>query len=199
MKQFFKTMFACVLGVMIAGFIGIFVFLFSIISMVAFSSQTYEVKENSVLNLSLNSSVIEVKSGNDFSEIMSVLEDTPQPLLLTDILKSIQYAASDSKIKGIYLNTDNYQGSYATSTQIRNELTKFKESGKFIIAYNNNFSQSQYFLSSVADSLFVNPLGGINLAGLSNKQIFLKNTLDKFGIQPEVFTSLFPLNRNHPN
>lgn len=188
MKQFFKTMFACILGVMIAGGLGFTIFIFSIISIASFSTPTPTVKDNSVLNLSINSSVIEVKEGGELEEILSAIQDDgAQPLLLTDIMKSINQARINPKVKGIYLNTDNYKGSYATSAQIRRELIRFKESGKFIIAYNNIYGQNQYFLSSVADSIYVNPVGAVAITGLCSKQIFFTKALEKFGIEPQIF------------
>ena len=187
MKQFFKTMFASALGVFLAGWIGMVLFFIAIIAIVASTDSTSPVKDNSILKLNLNTSVVEVKDAelNDLLNVM--MNDGQQPLYLIDIINSISQAKTNTKIKGIYLNTDNYVGSYAISSQIRSELVKFKESGKFIIAYNNYYTQNQYFLSTVADSIYVNPLGGVSLTGLSSKQIFFKNTLDKLGVKPEVF------------
>ena len=187
MKQFFKTMFASALGVFLAGWIGMVLFFIAIIAIVASTDSTSPVKDNSILKLNLNTSVVEVKDAELHDLLNVMMNDGQQPLYLIDIINSISQAKTNTKIKGIYLNTDNYVGSYAISSQIRSELVKFKESGKFIIAYNNYYTQNQYFLSTVADSIYVNTLEGVSLTGLSSKQIFFKNTLDKLGVKPEVF------------
>lgn len=187
MKQFFKITFACILGVFIAGFLGSLLFFFGIISMASLSTPTYSPSKTSVFKLKLNTTVVERTEIDPFQEIVQAISKETAPIGLNNILESIDKAKLNSHITGIYLNTDGYSGSYATSEAIRRKLEEFKESGKFIIAYNNNFSQNQYYLSSVADSIYLNPVGSIQLSGLISQNIFFKNALDKLGVQMQIF------------
>ncbi|MEG1617911.1 MAG: signal peptide peptidase SppA [Bacteroidales bacterium] len=187
MKQFFKITFACVLGVMIAGFIGSVLLFFGIISMATVSSPQYKPSSNTVFKLKLNTSVVERASVNPLEEIMNIYSDDASPIGLDVILQSIEKAKKDDHVIGIYLNTDGYSAAYATTEAIRRKLDEFKESGKFIVAYNDAYSQNQYYLSSVADSIYLNPVGSLNFSGLASQHIFFKNALDKLGVQMQVF------------
>ena len=120
-------------------------------------------------------------------EPMNVIKDQEPALSLETILASIEKAKNSKFIEGIYLNTDGYAAGYATTEAIRRKLNEFKESGKFIIAYNDQFSQKQYYLSSVADSIYVNPYGSIELTGLASQGLFFKNALEKFGVEMQIF------------
>ena len=188
MKQFFKTMFACVLGVFVAGLLGFFVLMFGLISAAAFSSgSSYAPTKTSVFCLSLNTEVQDRVDNSPFMAIRRALYDEVEPLGLDQIIDAIGKAKENKHIKGIYLNTDNYYGSYAISTEIRRALSEFKAAGKWIVAYNSNYSQNQYYLATVADSIFINPMGSLDLSGLATTGMFFKKALDKFGIDMQVF------------
>ena len=187
MKQFFKITFACVLGVMIAGLLGTILFFVGIISTASFSSSTFKPSANSVFTLKLNTLVVERSNDDPFSAIFSELSNEEAPIGLNDIIESIDKAAKSDKIVGIYLNTDGYLSSYPISEAIRNKLAEFKKSGKFVIAYSNNFSQNGYYLSSIADSIYLNPVGMLQFDGLTSQTTFFKNALDKLGIEMQVF------------
>ena len=193
MKQFFQTTFACVLGIFIAWILGFFILTAAIIGSAASSISassdevTFQPKSRSIFHLQLDRQVVDRVNLDPFAEISNVLNDTKGALGLNEILSSIEKAQYNDNIKGIYLTTDGYESSFGTSAELRKKLTSFKESGKFVIAYNNNYSLNQYYLSSVADSLFINPFGSIELRGLSSTSIFFKNTLDKIGVQMQIF------------
>ncbi|MEG1587441.1 MAG: signal peptide peptidase SppA [Bacteroidales bacterium] len=187
MKQFFKITFACILGVFIAGFIGSILFFFGIISMASISTPAYTPSESTIFKLKLNTAVTERVQIDPLNEIMNTISKESQPTGLDEILLSIEKAQHNNHIIGIYLNTDGYQASYATTEAIRNKLEDFKKTGKFIIAYNSNFSQNQYYLSSIADSIYLNPVGSIQFSGLVSQNIFFKNALDKLGVQMQIF------------
>ncbi|MEG0950012.1 MAG: signal peptide peptidase SppA [Bacteroidales bacterium] len=187
MKQFFKITFACILGVFIAGFIGSLLFIFGIISMADMSTPTYSPSKTSVFKLKLNTTVTERVQIQPLDEIMNTLSKETSPLGLNDILSAIDKAQQNKHIAGIYLNTDGYTASYPTTEAIRRRLEAFKESGKFIIAYNNHYSQNQYYLCSVADSIFLNPVGSLNLTGLITQNVFFKNALEKLGVEMQIF------------
>jgi protease-4 len=186
MNQFFKNVFASCLGVGLAiiGIVALFFFIGIGLASTA-SEKKVKVENNSVLKISL---------GQVIPEQTNNLETNPfdlnnQHILgLSDIEDAIEHAATDDKIKGIYLNLDNgVNAGIAKATSLRNALAKFKESGKFIIAYSKYYSQGAYYVSSVADKVYVNPLGGLDFHGFSAMIPFFKDMLDKLGITMQVF------------
>jgi protease-4 len=106
---------------------------------------------------------------------------------LDDIIAAIRKAKNDHRIKGIYLNPRIFSASPATLAQIRQELIDFKESGKFIVAYADTYTQSGYYLASVADKIAVNPQGSLDIHGLASMPVFYKDALEKLGIEVQVF------------
>ena len=191
MKNFIKTVFASAIGVLISISFIIFVLLFSVISAavssISSSEGAFEPKENSVLKLNLNNEVVDYVKNDPFVELTKLVEESQGPIALRDIIYSIDMAAKNENIKGIYLTTDGYSGSYAISSEIRRKLESFKETGKFVISYNNMYTQNQYYLGSVADSVYINPYGTIAVAGLSQQSIFFKKTLEKLGVEMQIF------------
>ena len=112
----------------------------------------------------------------------------PQPIIgLTELINNIDKAKEDPKIEGIYLELTNLAAGVATVDEIRNALLDFKESGKFVICYSNLYTQSTYYLGSVADEVYLNPEGMIYMKGLNMQIEFFKGTFEKLGIEPEVF------------
>ncbi|MDO5572287.1 MAG: signal peptide peptidase SppA [Bacteroidales bacterium] len=187
MKQFFKTMFACILGVFLSGFLGSMIMLFVLVGMAATSTTTYIPVENTIFKLELNSSVVETTSNDPMNEIINSLSNKQTPLALNKILKAIDVAKNNDKISGIYLKTDGYSAPYATSEAIRRKLDDFKKSGKFIISYNDFYSQNQFYISTVSDSTFLNPMGAVSFSGLASSYMFYKKALDKLGVEVQVF------------
>lgn len=185
MKQFFKNIFASTFGVLFAFVIictvGSFVFMGIIAS--SASDSEYKPKENTVFNLSLSGVVSDNVHSNPFSELMGEKE----PLSLSKILRSIRMAKENKNIKGIYLETGLTEMSVATLSAIRKALVDFKESGKFIISYSDSYSQGGYYVASVADSVFVNPLGGVELRGLYSNGLFFSGLAEKIGIEFHIF------------
>ncbi|QJD97504.1 signal peptide peptidase SppA [Mucilaginibacter robiniae] len=184
MKQFFKFVLATVIGFLIVGVI--LVLLVVGIAISAGSHSSTEVKSNSILNISLNSTIPE-RSPNSPLSILSFLgigED--KSVGLNDILTSIRKAKTDDHIKGIYLTPGESPSGYATTEEIRNALLDFKKSHKFIIAYSEVYSQGFYYLASVADKVYINPKGIFEFRGLSSQITFYKGALDKLGIEAQV-------------
>jgi protease-4 len=105
---------------------------------------------------------------------------------LNDLLKSIRYAATDDKIKGIYLHLTFSPNSYATLEEIRNALIEFKQSKKFIVAYGEVMEEHSYFLASVADKVYLNPAGELLINGFSYQEPYLKNMFEKIGVEPQL-------------
>lgn len=191
MKDFFKMMFASTLGFIIASI------LFSLLSMLILvgmvgsmassvgGKQQFVLQDNSVLHLKLNGIIQERVADNDpFTELLG---STPGPIGLNDIVGAIRKAKNNDKIKGIYLDTRIFSASNATLAEIREELEKFKESDKFIVAYSDNYLQSGYYLASVADKVIINPYGTLDIHGLSSTPLFYKDALDKLGVEMQLF------------
>ena len=184
MKDFIKFTFASVLGVVLAGIVFTILGIVTMVGMVASSDTETTVKENSIFVLDLNGVLSERVEENPFQSIMG---DDMQSIGLDDLLSAIQKAKDNENIKGIYLQPANFSASFASLEEIRQALLQFKESGKFIVAYADQYTQGMYYLASVADKLIVNPQGSIGWHGLASETIFFKDLLKKVGIDMQVF------------
>jgi len=190
MKNFFKITLASLLAFIIGSLLLLFIGIGTIGALVASSDKPVTVKKNSVLEITLNKEIMDRGSDNpmDGFDFMSM---KPQPKLgLNNILDCIEKAKTDDKIKGIYLNINNISssfGGYAVAQEIRTKLKEFKTTDKFVVAYNNmGFSQKAYYLASVSDSIFINPLGNIWFTGMGGEMTFYKNFLKKIGVEAQV-------------
>ena len=184
MKDFFKFTFASMLGVVLAGVVFTILGIVGMVGMVASSDTETMVKENSILILDLDGSLSERVQDNP---LQSLLGEEYQVYGLDDILSSIRKAKENENIKGIYLQAGIMNASFASLEEIRNALTDFKESGKFIVAYGDQYMQNMYYLASVADKVIVNPQGSITWQGLASQTIFFKDLLKKVGVEMEIF------------
>ncbi len=149
------------------------------------SSDKYNLKDNTVLTLKLEGTLSERVEPNSFLDLIG--QNTDLEIGLDDILSSIKKAKENDNIKGIYINAGAFAASNASLKEIRDQLADFKESGKFIIAYADVYSQGCYYLSSVADKVIMNPQGNLDLHGLSSSPTFYKGLLDKVGIEMQIF------------
>jgi protease-4 len=184
MKAFFINLLATVTGLFVFCILGFFV-LIGIIGAVASSGdQVPVVKENSVLHIPLGGMLVEQVIENPFEEILG---DAVSQLGIREAINAIEKAKSDINIKGIYLESKYMQGSYAQFEEIRDALISFKESGKFIYAYGDYMSESDYYLASIADSIFLNPEGSLEFNGMAANIMFYKGMFDKLEIEPVVF------------
>lgn len=184
---FWKTFWASLLASIISGLIGIALFFVILNSMLAgfnelFKPKKLVVKENSVLHMTLDGDIGDYTYA-DFNTTMFSLN---KHFGLYDILEGLKIAKEDENIKGIYLNCDNINAGYSTVKEIRDGLADFQSSGKFIIAYAENYDKKSYYLSSVADSLFVFPTGMIDFLGLGAEITFLKGALEKLDVQMQI-------------
>lgn len=172
------------LGVVLAGIVFTILGITTMVGMIASSDTETTVKENSIFVLDLDGTLSERVQENPVKELMG---DNYQSLGLDDILSSIKKAKDNENIKGIYLQAGMMDASFASLEEIRNALKNFKESGKFIVAYADQYDQSMYYLASVADKVIVNPQGSIAWQGLVSQSIFFKDLLEKVGIKMEIF------------
>ena len=188
MKQFFKFMLASVAGFFIAGFL-IIIFIITIVSsMIGGLKENDKVKisEHSVLQINLEGPIKERTPKNPIEDIGLTGISINKGLGLDDILKSIEAAKTDSKIDGLFTNLNSLQTGIATVEEIRNALLDFKTSKKFIYAYSESYSQGEYYLASLADKIYLYPEGDIDFRGFRAELMFLKGTLEKLELQPEV-------------
>ena len=172
------------LGVVLAGVVFTILGIVGMVGMVASSDTETMVKENSILILDLDGSLSERVQDNP---LLSLLGEEYQVYGLDDILSSIRKAKENENIKGIYLQAGILDASFASLEEIRNALKDFKESGKFIVAYGDQYMQNMYYLASVADKVIVNPQGSITWQGLASQTIFFKDLLQKVGVEMEIF------------
>ena len=186
MKQFFKFVFASMLGFFLTLLIFTVIVIGGITALVSSTEKTAEVKENSILYVNLNFPITERSEANPFEDVDFGPLKSEKVLGLNDILKSIKNAKEDNKIKGIYLDVSYVSTGMATLEEIRNELINFKKSGKFIIAYSEVYSQGSYYLASVANKVYLNPQGILELKGFSSQISFFKGALEKLAIEPQI-------------
>jgi protease-4 len=181
MKQFFKFVFATIVGIILTSVF----FLIICIGIIAALSgdKTVEVSSNSVLRIAFKANIPERTPDNMLSGILGIEDKT---IGLNDILANIKKAKTDDHIKGIFLDESYMLSGQATTEEIRNALIDFKKSGKFVVAYAEIYTQSFYYLASVADKVYINPKGIFDLHGFSSQVTFLKGALDKLGIEMQV-------------
>ncbi len=186
--DFFKRFLASCLGSVVGiGFL-LFLILFGIIGISSSSSisniEKSKIEENSVLDLNLDVAIRD--RGPKTSVLELSLEISPKAVGLNQILGSIIKAKKDNKIKGISLNSDFINAGWVQTQEIRDALKDFKDSGKFVYAYSNFFSQKGYYLASIADSIFMSPLGIIEFKGLSSEILYYDKFQKKYGLKYEV-------------
>jgi protease-4 len=186
MKQFFKFLFASILGTILSVVLLFLILIGVAASFAGTGNEEKDIKDKSVLKLSLNYAISDRTSNDPFKDFnFSSMEGSNEPGL-NDILKSIRHAATDDNIKGIYIDILMASNSYATLKEIRDELIEFKKSKKFILAYGEVIEEHGYYLASVADQIYINPTGIILLDGFSYSSTYVKGMLDKVGVQVEL-------------
>jgi protease-4 len=192
MNHFVKNMFAAMLGCILASAIGFAVcgaLLGGVLSIASLSaSSVKEVSDNSVLVISLNRSIVDRVSSNNPLDLLQSLSGYGESAIgLNDILRSIECAKTDHKIKGILLNElGGVASGIATLTEIRNALLDFRLTGKFVISYSDYYGQKPYYLASASDKIYMNPEGLLDLHGLGAEIMFYKGAFDKLGVEAQV-------------
>lgn len=183
MKDFFKYTAATVVGIIVFTIVCVALSVMSIVGMVASASATQAVEKNSVLVLKLNGSIDEQGTDNTIGKLTgNYIPSTG----LNDILSAIKKAKDEENIKGIYIDAGVLSTDYATLQEIRSALEDFRKSGKKIIAYADTYSQGSYYLASVADKIYLNPIGMVDWHGIGAQPVFYKDMLAKFGIKFQV-------------
>jgi protease-4 len=192
MKKFFTYVLATVTGVILVNVVFIFLFFIFLGVLIGVGSMSLqktpaEIMEGSILELSLSEPITDRPPGNPLETFDLFSLSSQSSLGLNQLLDKIDKAATDDRIAGLYLNLQDVSGGLALVEEVREALLVFKESGKFIYAYSNlGYSQTSYYLATVADSIFVNPESPLLLTGMSASVSFYKEMLQKLGVNPEV-------------
>lgn len=188
MKRFVSALLGSLAAIWISVillFILLILFIAAIISN-SFSSQTVALsfKDKSILHIELAGTFTERPVEVDMMTQMYGTPDTNMPL--NNMLNSIAAAANDDKIKGIYLDCKGSTGGIAQRYEVVDALKKFKKSGKWIVAYADSYAQADYYVASVADEMYLNPVGMVDIHGLSATTMFYKGLLDKLGVEMQI-------------
>lgn len=188
MKQFLKFTLATIVGIFLATVIGSFIFFGILNSIASSANKPVKLEANSVYELKMEGMLVDRSEDDPFSAAMQEVfgQSSMNVIGLDDVLANIEKAKNDPNILGIYLKGGILQGGFASMKEIRDALIDFKTSDKFIIAYADTYTQSNYYLASVADKVLVNPYGVVDFKGISAEVLFLKNTLDKIGVEMQI-------------
>lgn len=183
MRNFLKLIFASFIGSFLFWiFVGIAFFILIFIASLSGDSKP-SLKRNSILEITLDKPIYE----GPLDETVGFFDfNSKSTLYKHQIIESIKAASKDENIKGISLKMSLYMGGISQAQEIRNALKEFRKSGKFIYSYNNNITQGSYYIASVADSIFLNPTGLVELTGLATEVLFFKEMGDKYGIDFNV-------------
>jgi protease-4 len=188
MKEFFKFVFASMIGFILSFFLVFIILIALIVAMVSSAGSEGKISatSNSIMHISLDYPIKERADKNPFSEFGLMGFDNKKRIGLNEILLSLKEAKEDDHIKGIYLDVSSLAAGFATIEEIRNALIDFKKSGKFILAYSEVYTQGAYYLASVADKVYLNPEGMIDFRGLSSELMFFKGSLEKLEIEAQI-------------
>ena len=175
------------LGFLITFVIVIFLAIGMIASIAKFSSRdAVDVEQHSVLHLTLSTEVVDRGGRNPF-ESFDFMSMTPSRAIgLNELIDNLKKAKEDENIEGIFLDLSFLATGWGTVDEIRQAIADFKESGKFVIAYGESMMQSAYYLGSTADEIYLHPEGLLDFRGINAELAFIKNMLDKLGIEPQL-------------
>lgn len=190
MKSFFKSLLASIIGsgiVLGALFVIFMIMMTMMLASTSFDSEEkYTLKKNSVLHLQLSGILSDRVEKNPLAELFGGGSDGK--VALVDVLNAIDIAKYDDKIEGIYINVGAFSASSASLKEIRDALINFRlETDKFIIAYGDIYTQGCYYLASIADEVYLNPEGSLDIHGYSSSPMFYKDLLEKVGIEMQIF------------
>lgn len=182
MKGFIKTMLATMAGICLMGFLAFVFTMISLVGMMAAGQEVTEVRDNSVLVIKLQGSVQDYVE-EDITMMFEMMNGELENQGLDKILSAVEKAKSNEDIKGIYVEAGAVEfDSPATMVALRRALQDFKKSGKWVMAYGDNMTQSAYYVASVADKVYAHPTGVIDLRGLGGNYTYYKGLYDKLGI-----------------
>ncbi len=184
MKGFLKTVLATLVGMLVFAIVAGIVGVVAVAGLVASDESGGPVKDKSILRINLSGTIEEMRKDNPLSLLQ---DDGSADYGLDELLEAIRKAKTNSKVKGIYIEGGMPLAAPATLEEIRQALLSFRESGKFVYAYADTYSQGGYYVCSAADTLTVNPAGSIDWHGLASEPVFYTGLLEKLGVRVQVF------------
>ena len=187
--NFVKTFLAGLLAVIVGTFLVFFLWIFILLGIAGSMEKSVAVHPESILKIDFSEVLTDAPSSDPLAGIDLMTLQTTRQLSLFKALRAIEAAGADDRIKGIYLRMNGGGGvtGSALLEELREALLEFKQSGKFIVAYNETYFQGQYYLASVADKIYLQPEGGMEWSGLASDVMFYKGLLDKLDLRAEVF------------
>lgn len=188
MKEFFKYVFATVVGIIISTFLIFIVFALLIVGIVASidDEKPVDVSSNSVLYINLDQTIKERTPNKTFDNLPVFGSGGGKSIGFNDIIRALKRAKTDDNIDCIYLNVSSPGAGKATLKEIRDALIDFKSSKKKIIAYSEVYTQDAYYLASVADKVYLNPQGALEFKGFSSQLTFFKGAMEKIGVEAQI-------------
>ena len=187
--NFLKTFLAGVLAFVVGAILIFFFWIFLLLGLAGSMSKSVTLPEEAVLKIDLADMIVDAPSADPLAGIDLMTLQTRRQLPLLKVLQTLEAAAADDHIRGIYLRmgfNENVAGT-ALLEELRAALAEFRARGKFVVSYNENYSQAQYYLASVADRIYIQPEGGLSWYGLSSNTMFFKGLFDKLDLRAEVF------------
>lgn len=185
MKEFLKYVLATIVGLILVGVFTFFMGFMMLMSLALAGKMKPNIEDNSILKISLSGSIAERAVNNPIALLLN--SNLAQQQGLDDLIKAIRVAEENDDIKGIYIEGGMLQADFATLHELRKVLQEFKQSGKFIVAYGENFTQGSYYIASVADKVLLNPSGMLDWHGITSQPVFYKDLMDKVGVKMQVF------------
>lgn len=188
--KFIKIFLAALLAFVLGSFAVLFIWILILVgAMGSMSTPMTPVMENTILKIDFAENITDSPSTNPFAGLDFNTMQMTQSLSLMQTLRAVEAAAADDRIKGIYLRMNGLGGPEGTGVmeELHAALMQFKESGKFIVSYNESYSQGSYYLATTADKIYLQPEGSMDWSGLSSQVIFYKGLLDKLNLKVEVF------------
>ena len=184
MKDFLKYVCATIVGIILVSIIMTVICIVSMAGMMANENMSQPVKDNSVLRIKLQT--VSEKGGEE-NPFITLMGDEIEEIALDQALDGLKKAAKNDKVKGIYLEGGILSANPAELEELRQGLVEFKKSGKWIVAYADQYTRGAYYLCSAADKVYLNPSGMLDWTGLSSQPIFFKGLLEKVGVKMQVF------------
>lgn len=185
-KKFFISMLGTMAGLWLSLIILFFggIFVVGVVVSKSLIGSSVEIKGDKILYLDLSGSITERQSQASVRDLLNYMDETSDDL--SSILSALELAREDKNVKGVYIDCGGSSLGIASRSEIVEKLISLRKSGKFVYAYADNYEQGDYYVASVADSVFINPVGSLNVHGLSSSTIFYKNLFDKLGIDVNI-------------
>jgi protease IV len=185
--RFLGNVLAVIVGLLIFSVMSFFI-LAGILAVMSSSEDKIDIKENTVLVLNLEGRILVERSSEDDPDFSSLGLFGGIPTIgLTNLKRAVQTATENENIKGIFLKAGTFTAGQAGMKEFRDELIKFKNSGKFIVSYGEYYTEGGYYLSSVADEVYVNPSGAMEFNGFAAEVMFFKGLFEKIEVEPQIF------------